>query len=523
MAAKTLRLSAFNAKRLQEGWTRIAELSDFSAFTNFVNYSANENHARFGSFVMKQVKDIYLEVQKQAGPEARNPGPIAFILDEGVNQKFVSLVKTTEDTVLLWSFDRAPFTAFRRTKGIVSNDGNPETEADVIMTAVTLGFAGAYIAESGSPIQFDMDPLEGAKEPAKTKQFEGIVGKMDSAVAAYLTKTGKLRSEVKAGLSPGYSEGAVIMGVYSLAGKNGPKSVSAPVLSEKGKALWEKIRTLSVAQYTGRGAYTGFVDNKNTEGDTDPVGPRSTARFRTPRPRNGEPGSHPRWLPPADSPLWEGRKRADSDTLVPWGLIGGERAGVARGETGNGALNEADLTTISIRSAGMAYVDDVTTDDIAAYTHGMIQAIYKAYHLGPACEPYEIAVGDVTKKMASCLTCTLFMNAAGYPPTSIHLGRGESWAPLYRPYNPNGSADEHEAAVIRDLNNAWYAKCLEWLKTGLAILDDTRITKDHQASRDAVSRYLDSNQADPTVGGVLVLDAVTIHAGELDRLGRTLK
>src|SRR5215470_240005 len=108
MAAKTLRLSAFNAKRLQEGWTRIAELGDFSAFTNFVNYSGNENHARFGAFVMKQVKDVYLEVQKQAGPEARNTGPIVICLDEGVNQKFVSLVKTTEDTVLLWSFDRAP-------------------------------------------------------------------------------------------------------------------------------------------------------------------------------------------------------------------------------------------------------------------------------------------------------------------------------------------------------------------------------------------------------------------------------
>jgi hypothetical protein len=171
----------------------------------------------------------------------------------------------------------------------------------------------------------------------------------------------------------------------------------------------------------------------------------------------------------------------------------------------------------------MAYVEDVAANDIAAYTHGMIQAIYKAYHLGPGCEPYEIAVGDATKKMASCLTCTLFMNAAGYPPTSIHLGRGESWAPLYRPYNANGATGDHEAAVIRDLNNAWYARCLEWLQTGLTILDDTRITGDHQASREAVSQYLHANRADPTVGGVLILDAVTLHAGELDRLGRTLK
>jgi hypothetical protein len=152
----------------------------------------------------------------------------------------------------------------------------------------------------------------------------------------------------------------------------------------------------------------------------------------------------------------------------------------------------------------------------------MIQAIYKAYNLGPSCEPYEIAVGDETKKMASCLTCTLFMYATGYPPTSIHLGRGESWAPLYQPYNPTGATGEHEHAVIRDCNGSWYGKCLEWLKTGLDVLDDSHIASDHTASRDAVRRYLGANASDPTVAGVLILDAVTVHAPESDRIARTL-
>ncbi len=69
---------------------------------------------------------------------------------------------------------------------------------------------------------------------------------------------------------------------------------------------------------------------------------------------------------------------------------------------------------------GMVFTSEPTVNDIATYTHGMIQAIYKAYALGPSCAPYEIAVGDQTKKMASCLPCTLFMVATGYPPTSIH-------------------------------------------------------------------------------------------------------
>jgi hypothetical protein len=522
MVAKRLGLAEYNARKLREGWNRIDELADFPAFTNFVNYSANANHQRFGEHVMAQVKSAYLEVQKEAGPQAPQQGPIVFYLDESASQKFVSLWKKAEDRVIVWIFSNPPARTFRRTLGIVSEDGDPEREADVIMTAVALGFAATYIADSGQPIQFDMDPLEGSKEPQKVKDFEAVVGRMDAAVAAYLARKGKIPQQVKPGMSPGYSQGAIIMGVYALAGKDAPKTVAAPVLSPKGQALWEKIRTLGVSQYTGRGAYTGFVDNKNTEGDTDPVGPRSTARFRAPAPQS-DADPHPRWLPPAESPLWEKRKRAGLDSHVPWGLIGGENAGEARLETGCGAVNVSDFITVSMRNAGMVFESDIGPDDIAQYTHGMIQAIYKAYHLGPSCEPYEIAVGDSTKKMASCLTCTLFMNATGYPPTSIHLGRGESWAPLYQPYNPNAAAGAHEAEVIRDLNNAWYAKCVEWLQTGLAILDDAHITADHQASRDAVGHYLNAWRSDPTVGGVLVLDAVTIHAGELDRLSRTLK
>ena len=172
---------------------------------------------------------------------------------------------------------------FRSTKGIVTKDGDPAQEADVIMTAAALGLAGSYIATTKSPIQFDMDPLD-VPDQTKANLFKTTVDKMDEAVGAYLKQKRIAPGKVKAGTSPGYSEGAIVMGVYTLAGKSAPQSVSAPVLSEKGKALWEKISKTDIKQYTGRGAYTGFVDNKNTIGDTDPVGPRSTARFLAPAP-----------------------------------------------------------------------------------------------------------------------------------------------------------------------------------------------------------------------------------------------
>src|SRR4030095_16933027 len=118
MAARRMLASDFDAKRVKDGWIPIAELSDFQAFTNFVNYSGNDNHKRFGSFVMAQVKKAYPEVQREAGPEAPDQGPITLFLHEGGNQKFVSLLKKSENVVLVWSFANPPVVTFRRTRGI---------------------------------------------------------------------------------------------------------------------------------------------------------------------------------------------------------------------------------------------------------------------------------------------------------------------------------------------------------------------------------------------------------------------
>jgi hypothetical protein len=230
-----------------------------------------------------------------------------------------------------------------------------------------------------------------------------------------------------------------------------------------------------------------------------------------------------RWLPPDGDPLWNQRKRRDDETYVPWGLIGGNRATEAAKGPGTTATNAADEIEREMRDVyGMVFVDEPTMADVATYTHGMIQAIYKAYALGPSCAPYEIAVGDQTKKMASCLGCTFFMYAVGYPPTSIHLGSAESWAPLYAPYNPDGPTEPNERGVIRDLNHAWSARCREWLAVGLEILDDSHIASSHQSSRDAVGQFMESRAGDPSTAANLILDALTVHDPELNRIARTL-
>jgi hypothetical protein len=75
---------------------------------------------------------------------------------------------------------------FRRTKGIVTDSdlSDPKKEADVIMTAAALGFAASYV-KSGTPIRFDMDPKDRAKD---FTGFQAVVAKIDKAVVDYLKK-----------------------------------------------------------------------------------------------------------------------------------------------------------------------------------------------------------------------------------------------------------------------------------------------------------------------------------------------
>jgi hypothetical protein len=190
---------------------------------------------------------------------------------------------------------------FRRTKGIVTDSdlSDPTKEADVIMTAAALGFAASYV-KNGTPIRFDIDPKDQAKD---LTGLQAVVAKIDKAVVNYLKRNNlEPAGKVNAGLAPDYSKGAVIMGVYKLANQSAPVSVSDPVLSVKGQALYDKIKNQQLTQYTGRGAYTGFVDNKNTEGNTDPVGPRPTARFLTADPD----------IVPSDDPTMGGYTRDGS-------------------------------------------------------------------------------------------------------------------------------------------------------------------------------------------------------------------
>lgn len=423
---------------------------------------------------------------------------------------------------------------FRRTRGILTDSANadPTIEADVIMTAAVAGFTAARIIEN-QPVRFDIDPVD---QDAEWGPFERMINKLNTAVEPYVRARMGESGSAKAGLAPQFAKdhSGVIMGVYGLAGQTAPASLTAPVLSTKGRALYEQIRKQPhEGQYVGLGAYTGFVDNFNQEPEkgedpinTDPVGPRSTARFLMPDAAadGSQASSVHRWLPSPSSPVWPARlRRGTKDDYVAWGVLKGEEGAKEPKTNLPSAANLGDQFTALIKSQGMAYVGSPPTrEDVVGYTHGMIQAIYKAYSLGPSCIPYEIAVGDVTKKLASCFPCTMFMTALGYPPSAGHLGRGESWVPLYEPYNPGAPREPNESGVIRDLNYAWANACGMWLRYGVGVLKQAKVNSSHAAAVENLFNYVEARPKDPAVGATLILDALTVHDKESTRIDRTL-
>jgi len=451
---------------------------------------------------------------------------------------------------------------YRRTYGIVSNlpSSDPAKEADVIMTAVILGFSADYYDKYKTAVRFDIDPVDAAVDAEKSAHIYAI-GALNKALKTHL-KLPPIAQAVAAGEAPGTeidtSTGKPKVGGTILGGAaQGPNpsgrgqvamgaNMANPFpANSKAEALWNKLKEASLKpqdksvafeelQYIGRGAYTGFIETPN---NGDPIGPMSTVRMVVPPPTTPIIGSkppvvpHARWLPAEVSDLWVARTKENKERLT-WGLILPQK----KLPNGTKAIDteKADAFTNELnQKLGMKYVPPtVNATQIVTYTHGMIQAIYRAKNMGPTCRPFEIAVGTQTTKLASCLPCTLFMYATGYPPSSIHLGSGESWAPLSAPYDPTGKTPPPgEADAIRDLNNMWYEKCLAWLKEGVAILKATSSVKDgttankadYRPQLAALDKYLTDNGADKTVGGALVLDAVTVHKKEQDRVYSVMK
>ncbi len=360
-----------------------------------------------------------------------------------------------------------------------------KTEADVIVTATVLGFIGTRWW-LGQPCSFEIEhPTLGEDEEKFLKDTEGFLNVM-SAMSTVLGKIDpSMEKFLKDSQSPEGKPGELITGhaggqsLPSQQRHRAMNSALARLIAQNAKDA--PSRNL----YQGRGAYTGMID--------DPVNHQWLVQA-TKRVINGD---HTRWHP-------SGRN--------DWGLIQGN---TGPAPDGMGQLPQSKRQ-----------------DEIIGYIHGMSSAIVACVRHGPWCTPFEMATGTKTTKMASCFPCCTYMYAAGYPPSSMHLGRGESWVPpaaVFRTGETTPMPDTYKIApiIINSLADRWHREVYGYLYLGTDYLKKTPnyVADSHKQFITHLSIKL-GKEIKPNMGklgGNLFLDALTVHDSDWKRIARTLE
>jgi hypothetical protein len=436
-------------------------------------------------------------------------------------------------------------------------------EADVIVTAVVLGFIGTRYHQK-QPCRFDFEHpgpewfeenkyygnVGGRKMKLKKEeeylnelqQFDHVL----SALSFIVDKSESgMGSSVKDGQSPEWNPTALITGRAGgqmLNGNERHKEMQMESSRSKAKPVGEKPASLPKsgpdALYLGKGAYTGMID--------DPV-KGETLIQRTKRVIDPD---EKRWRPGADA--------LPELTDDPWGLI--DRAASEKNNDGAPKpLKELEKGGLGQLPDNIEAIDKVRV----GYIHGMTAAIVKSVAAGPWCTPYELAAGTETTKMASCFPCTTYMYANGFPPSSTHLGRGESWIPP-KPGLLSGEKESEEKEKEKDehkhgmpeylqdnisgpLIERWNWDIYHYLCLGGKYLSNaisaTRVERkrleragispnvidyvngSHHDAVEALNNRLEEMKKEDIgkVGGNLFLDALTVHDSEWKRVRRTLE
>lgn len=418
-------------------------------------------------------------------------------------------------------------------KGILSNSTDPVLDAEVIMTAAIVGHAFQRLS-AGKNCRFDLEVPLKQGQPTYLPEIDLEDNSVLQQVADHHNAIAKINKALaNGGLGP---DKVVQLGITPFYGINGEKVVIGGTgdqgvqdadrydpgvwNSDLSKELYnmalgnlkDKDGNPIKVGYQGFGAYTGFVDGRQG-GQTSLM---STYRFKVP-------DAATRWIPSKDSftnPKLGAQIGAGPDQRAAWGIIG----------------KNSDQP--GIQQQGMYFQDQdtkrggtpLTGNDVAGYVHGMIQAIYDVEWNKslPGAKsggtPYEIAVGDKTSKLASCFTCSIFMEATGHPASSTHLGKGESWCILHSAATPAVTTQDKARQAC---NDKWAAYCQQIINKGLACMVTPKLNlldKNHEVSFAALKAYLATRNTPAHMYDYanLILDAVTVSDKEYLRVIATL-
>jgi hypothetical protein len=378
-------------------------------------------------------------------------------------------------------------------------------ESDVIFGCVFLGFMCDAL-QRGVVLRWDVEPVDPSVTDSKAKADQQAeknqqIDEMQAVISRLRMFTG-MDAKIEVGLSPQYDAGGVLqVAIAATQQLSDAASEQTPTTIPWSSKIAAYVRTtlLGNTDLMGEnldkefGAYYGIVDaSKNTT-------PKVISSVRRLIPYNAEGG---RW------------KRG----VAYHGLIGydGDQSAACKAPKQAGSIEPTAL--ISAWNG---------RDHVCGYCHGMVWAVAEVHCDFPDGRPFELALGKNTRKLSSCFGCSTFLHANDYAPSSMHLGRSESWVPL--PDGPNATApfstDKTKEALDREifaaLNQRWAKRVADWLTAGasLVVLRRDEFLPVVVNTGSALITTIRA-RPDPRSIANLFLDALTVHEKDLTRLKR---
>lgn len=380
-----------------------------------------------------------------------------------------------------------------------------QRESDVIFGCVFLGLLKEAL-EDGITLSWDVESLDSeaatqSNSTEKNRVIDQDVNDLKQVLTHLQALTGVEGVTVTAGRSPQYDQGRSLQVAIAAGKKTDGNTTRVPIKWEQ--AIEDHVVALLknkelVAENFDKefGAYYGIVDAK------DNTLPKVISSVRRLIPYAMEGG---RW-----------------NRAVPWhGLIGyDDPRRVCTAKDSPKQAGSIEPTELISRWNGK--------DEVCGYCHGMVWAVAEQRCDFPQGKAYELALGKNTHKLSSCFGCSTFLLANGHVPSSMHLGRSDSWVPL--PEGPNATAPfstskDKEIAdrkVFAQLNREWAEHVSGWLTAGAHRVVEARRDTFPADVVETVRRLLQEVDRRKGVQSVanLFLDALTVHDKDLPRLKR---
>ncbi|WP_262072150.1 hypothetical protein [Stenotrophomonas sp. Marseille-Q5258] len=386
-----------------------------------------------------------------------------------------------------------------RPLGLAAEDAaQARLESDVIFGCVFLGFVHDALRQ-GVVLCWDVDP---ADPPAQVEQ--GIQA-LQAVLERLVALTGIHTDTVRVGQSPRYEPARRQIAIAAVSRPHGDDAARqarrqiqwTPEVEQRITELLDNDPLMEQNLDAEFGAYYGIVDHPD---NTNPLVISSVRRLI---PYADEGGRWNRRVPGHglihyDDPAW---------TL----------------EQARQLPKQAGSTETAARIATWD-----GSGHVCGYCHGMVWAVAQVRCNFPDGRPFELGLGRNTHKLASCFGCSTFLHANGLAPSSMHLGRSDSWVPL--PEGEDGVAvfnlglgnEARHPGIVAGLNAAWATHVAGWLVAGtrIAAQDTARVPAEVRAVARTLQREAIARGRDTRAVANLFLDALTVHQKDLHRLMR---